>query len=699
MIRVMTLSIPIRHRPRRPSGRAAPLPHNIGRTGHLWLAAASAVLATAVASVHNASLHRAIENADHAVLREIAKLRTGWLTAIAQRVDDVTGEAVISLVTLALVATMCAVRRWRHLLTLLGCLAVVGFIGKAIDRTFTRARPFGVRTIGDWNGFAMPARSIAMMMVTLLGVAYALVPAGAKRDLAKRVIAIVAVVVVAARLYLAVDHPTDLVLAIVLAVATSVAAFRTFAPEAVFPINYRGGKKAHLALTDERRHALSDAIGDQLGFEVLGVEPVGLAGSAGSTPLRLRVAGDPDYDLFGKLYAMSHVRADRWYKLARTVLYGRLEDEAPFQSVRRLVEYEDYAARVLRDAGVPTADTFGVVEIVAEREYVLVTEFYEGAREMGDAKVDVDVVDEALLVVRQLWDAGLAHRDIKPANMMVRDGRVFLIAAFFVPVRPSRWRQSVDLANMMLVLALRTDAPTVYERAMRLFSADDIAEAFAGTRGIACPTQLRHALKDDSRDLVGEFRALAPARQQMALQRWSMRRVLLATTVLAVAALTAAQLANLLRPDGTGHITTTAMCADNDTMILMAQAIPSVTSLPCITAIPSGWSVHSTQIRRGRIGFTLDSSVGGERVVEVSFESAKSAEHCQAADSPRLQTSYVAGACRTIRIDLDETATQLRNEIDAMLSTRDRALLAEHVYAETGLQLCDSHGDDDCAAA
>ena len=40
---------------------------------------------------------------------------------------------------------------------------------------------------------------------------------------------------------------------------------------------------------------------------------------------------------------MSHVRADRWYKLGRTILYGRLEDEAPFQSVRRLVEYEDYA--------------------------------------------------------------------------------------------------------------------------------------------------------------------------------------------------------------------------------------------------------------------------------------------------------------------------------------------------------------------
>ena len=56
---------------------------------------------------------------------------------------------------------------------------------------------------------------------------------------------------------------------------------------------------------------------------------------------------------------MSHVRADRWYKLGRTILYGNLEDEAPFQSVRRLVEYEDYAVRLLRDVGIPTAAPSG----------------------------------------------------------------------------------------------------------------------------------------------------------------------------------------------------------------------------------------------------------------------------------------------------------------------------------------------------
>jgi len=34
---------------------------------------------------------------------------------------------------------------------------------------------------------------------------------------------------------------------------------------------------------------------------------------------------------------MNHVRADRWYKLGRTILYGTLEDEKAYSSVRRLV--------------------------------------------------------------------------------------------------------------------------------------------------------------------------------------------------------------------------------------------------------------------------------------------------------------------------------------------------------------------------
>jgi hypothetical protein len=162
-------------------------------------------------------------------------------------------------------------------------------------------------------------------------------------------------------------------------------------------------------------------------------------------------------------------------------------------------------------------------------------EFFAGAQELGTAPVDDQVIGSGLLLVRQLWDAGLAHRDIKPANLMVRDGKVLLVDAFFVQVRPSPWRQAVDLANMMLCLAVRTDAPRVYRHALGYFTEDEIAEAFAATRSVASPTQLRSVLKQDGRDLVAEFRALAPARRPVRIQRWSIRRFALSLLVLAVA--------------------------------------------------------------------------------------------------------------------------------------------------------------------
>ena len=172
---------------------------------------------------------------------------------------------------------------------------------------------------------------------------------------------------------------------------------------------------------------------------------------------------------------------------------------------------------------------YGIVEITPEREYLLVTEFFTGAVELGEAEVDAgeeeDLIDQGLLLIRRLWDAGLAHRDIKPGNLMVRDGQLLLIDVAFVQVRPSPWRQAVDLGNMMLVLAVRTNPERVYRRALRYFTPDELAEAFAATRGVASPTQLRSAMKRDPRDLLGEFRALAPPRQPIGVQRWSIRRI------------------------------------------------------------------------------------------------------------------------------------------------------------------------------
>jgi serine/threonine protein kinase len=150
------------------------------------------------------------------------------------------------------------------------------------------------------------------------------------------------------------------------------------------------------------------------------------------------------------------------------------------------------------------------------------------------------MIDQGLRIVRQLWETGIAHRDVKPANILVRDGRVLVIDTAFAEVRPSPWRQAVDLANMMLVLALGSDARTVYDHALRQFSVDEITEAFAATRGLTMPSQLRQLIRQRGRDLHEEFLNLLPERPApIRIQRWTVRRVGLLLAVL-VAALVAA---------------------------------------------------------------------------------------------------------------------------------------------------------------
>ena len=199
-------------------------------------------------------------------------------------------------------------------------------------------------------------------------------------------------------------------------------------------------------------------------------------------------------------------------------------------SVRRLVEYEDYMLLLMQKAGVPSAPPYGIVELTPEREYLIVTGFVAGAKEIGEAEISDEVIESALGIIRRLWDAGLAHRDIKPANLLVKDQRVLLIDVAGATVRPTPWRQAVDLANLLIILGLRVDPEHVYQLATLQFSSDDIAEAFAATRGVTIPSQSRRWLKKETqegRDVIAQFRALAPDREPISIQRWSARRVAL----------------------------------------------------------------------------------------------------------------------------------------------------------------------------
>jgi membrane-associated phospholipid phosphatase len=636
----------------------------------------------------------------------VARGRTDWLIDLARGIKIAGSGWGVSAEGLVLVVALMALRRWHHLLVYLGSLAVLKVVGGILYRLGARPRPFGITALTGWGGYATGSPPVSLLTLVFLAMAFTLVPAGRPRQIAALLIAPAILLVGASRVFLGIDHPTDVLGGVFLAGLVTGTMFRLLAPDETFPVRYRRGRTAHLDVGGRRGEAIAQALREQLGVDVTEVKPFGLKGSGGSSPLRLRIAGNPETYLFAKLYARNHVWADLWYKLVRQVLYGRLEDESPFQSVRRFVEYEDYTLRLLWDAGVPTAQPYGFVEVSPDREYMLVTGFFKGAIEISEAEVTDDIIDQGMAVIRRLWDIGVAHRDIKPANLLVLEGRLLIIDCAFAQVRPSPWRQAVDLANMALVLAIHTDAQRVYERALRYFSPEELSEAFAATWGVASPTQLRQSLKADGRNLLERFRALAPARPPIALQRWSLQRVVLAIVLLGVGGVMVLGAFSLYMPEQDPAVATPT-CGTGSTMVLMAQSVPSAALLPCVAALPTGWTVENTNVRSGGTAFIIKVDADGNPRVTVSLAASCHVEGALEVPSDqagvrrfertlRVVPSYFslrygrfAGGCVTYRFALHHgTQSSIPIEVDGAISLMPRTTLVEAVRRSEGLTLC-----------
>jgi tRNA A-37 threonylcarbamoyl transferase component Bud32 len=615
-------------RRRRPTGAAPPLPYRLQTSGVGWLVAAIVLVGLTLAIFARGLRGPAVTATviDDAVVRWLAGLAGPALEPALRGLARIGSWPVLYVTYAALFVALLVLRRWRHLLVWWVAVRLGALLTLALAVASRRPRPFGVDLQASWGGWALPSVQIAFLTAILMGVLYTLVPEGRWRNTGKWVTTAVIGLVALSRMALGVDAPTDVLVGVGIGVTIPLLLFRRFTPNEVFPVAYRRGRSAHLDIGGARGQAIRRGLTDQLGLVVTEVKPFGLSGSAGSTPLRITVAGDPPRQLFGKLYAQSHLRADRWYKLGRELLYGRLEDEKPFNTVRRLVQQEDYALRLMRDHGLPTPAPFGFVELTPEREYLLVAEFFAGAPELGEAEVDERVIDDGLGIIRKLWDAGLAHRDIKPANLLVRDGRLLLIDVAFVEARPSPWRQAVDLANMMLCLALRSSPEVVYRRALRFFTVEEITEGFAAARGLALPSQLRHMLRAQGRDLHAEFVRLLPAPPQpIRVQRWSARRVGLWAAILAVIALAVLNpryIFNNKDAVQTPLMVTDVGCEDLEPLWLMAQSVPSTSLVPCVQLLPAGWSVAEVAVNNGRSVITLNHDRAGNAALEVELRAA-----------------------------------------------------------------------------
>jgi hypothetical protein len=223
---------------------------------------------------------------------------------------------------------------------------------------------------------------------------------------------------------------------------------------------------------------------------------------------------------------------------------------------------------------------------------------------------------------------------------------------------------------------------------------------------VASPAQLRTSLKRDPRDLLGEFRALAPPRRPIALQRWGARRVITAAALLGAALLAVNVAVNAYHPP-VNLGSTPPVCGTGHAMILSAQAVPSSAMLPCIAALPSGWTADGADTGNGRAVFWLDSDQAGPRAVTVTLTAACDTSGAVRVPSDQpgaaryerplaLQPRFtlvrmytVAGGCVTYRFGFAAgAAPSLAIFVDEAIAFEPRSVLVASIRHSEGLALC-----------
>ena len=162
-------------------------------------------------------------------------------------------------VVVAVVLLVIVFRHWRHLLVFTLCLLFAEIAAGLIYDGLSRPRPYGVPVIGRWEGYSAPSPAVLTTTFLLMAGVYCLVVPGRPRTVAKAAVAAVVAVFCLSRLYLAVDHPDDVLSGVVVGVAIPVAAFRYFTPDEVFPVVYRRGRAAHVDVTGSRGAAIRQA--------------------------------------------------------------------------------------------------------------------------------------------------------------------------------------------------------------------------------------------------------------------------------------------------------------------------------------------------------------------------------------------------------------------------------------------------------
>jgi membrane-associated phospholipid phosphatase len=623
-------------RRRRPTGEPPPLPYHLQTSGVGWLIATGVLVVLSIVAFLGGLRGPAIAVTvvDNAVVGWLARRQLPGYVGIMRGLATLSSWWMLNGLALGLLLTLLVLRRLRHLIVSFTLAYLMITTATVVGASIQRPRPFGVVIQAGWGGWALPSLQVTFLAGLLVGILYTLVPEGRWRNTGKWVAAGLIALTAVGRMALGADAPTDVLVGVAIGVTLPLVAFRVVTPSEVFPVTYRRGRAAHLDVSGTRGVAIRRGWSTSSAWSSRTSRPSAWPARPAprrcGSPSRAPTARSP------RSCSASCTPKATCAPTARTSWAGNCST-AGWRMSGRSTPCGGWSNRRTTPCGCaatpacPPPDPTAWSSSPPSGEYLLVTEFFDGATELGEAEVDDQVIDDGLQIIRRLWHAGLAHRDIKPANLLIRHRHMLLIDVAFIELRPTPWRQAVDLANMMLCLALRSSPERVYQRALRQFSVEEISEGFAAARGLALPSQLRRMLRTQGRDLHAEFTRLLPTRPQpIPIQRWSARRVGLLGLVAALAVVTGAPIVAwtlnndvaVKTPLGTPLQVHNLDCARLEPLWLMAQSVPSASLVPCVETRLPGWTVANVAVNDGRSVITLDHDRAGPAAVVMRMAAA-----------------------------------------------------------------------------
>jgi membrane-associated phospholipid phosphatase len=246
-------------RRRRPSGERPPLPRELKASGRFWLAAGASMILVWSSLFAFSSTTEWWTRVDLAVLNWFVDLRSDAVDTIAKAGHALGSVWFIRPLRWGMIFVLIGFKRFRALFGVLGAILIVGLVVNALVDAVGRPRPL-VEIIGGWQDYSHPSRPVAALAVTVVLVGLALIPAGVWRRRWFWLAGVLMVILGLSRVYLGVDHPSDVWTSAFLGPAVAVVVMRLFVPESVFPVTYRRGVSAHLDVGGSRVEAIRTAL-------------------------------------------------------------------------------------------------------------------------------------------------------------------------------------------------------------------------------------------------------------------------------------------------------------------------------------------------------------------------------------------------------------------------------------------------------